>query len=65
MKRKMRWRGGSKPHPQNQVVQWVLQDLQIKYLTVFALSRDNVSSRSEEELRVRFPALPHFYSGES
>lgn len=41
----------------NEVVQWVLQDLQIKYLTVFALSRDNVSSRSEEELRVLYDIL--------
>ena len=40
-----------------QVVRWVLQDLHIPFLTVYALSRDNLSSRSKEELQVHFARL--------
>ena len=35
----------------------MLQDLQIPFLTVYALSRDNLSSRSKEELQVHFARL--------
>jgi len=37
-----------------EVVRWVMEDLKVPHLTVFALSSDNVASRSREELRVLF-----------